>query len=284
MRFMMNFKYLIPVVIILRIASLNLFSQQLPDLSNPGASFISMIDPNLKEENEFNGNFQVSIIVKLHAFCSPADPFCEDSLALFKVIMDVNDYFAKTGITFFHDKLEVLPHTGFSTIRDTQTIEQVHAMFSELNKINVFLVNAIELDSIQGCGLSFFPDKPDKNLIILKKSYFTPVDLARMLGHFLGLLSTHDTRGGIEMVAGDNCTIAGDFLCDTYADGNMLNLVDDQCEYVGSQGDPRGQAFVPSVANIMSEAPSQCRCIFTEGQIRRMKYYYLKYRTYLRQK
>ncbi len=43
--------------------------------------------------------------------------------------------------------------------------------------------------------------------------------IAHEMGHYFGLLHTHETANGTELVNGTNCGTAGDLLCDTPADG-----------------------------------------------------------------
>ena len=102
-----------------------------------------------------------------------------------------------------------------------------------------------------------------------------------MLGHFMGLLSTHETLGGKEYVNEANCASSGDFICDTYAYPDLYNMVIDSCKYIGTTRDDNGKYYVPSVANIMSNSLKNCKCILTPLQYRRIYYYFHKYRQYL---
>jgi hypothetical protein len=120
------------------------------------------------------------------------------------------------------------------------------------------------------------------NYIFLNKKFFSGNYLSCMIGHFFGLLSTHEKTGGIEFVDESNCSTKGDLICDTYADPDLLNMVDKKCLYFGVFRDPKSIYFIPSVANIMSNSPGKCRCLFTKQQYRRMYFYYKKYRQYLR--
>jgi hypothetical protein len=130
-------------------------------------------------------------------------------------------------------------------------------------------------------GFTYFPDIADSNFIYLDKNYANGNSLTTMLGHFMGLLSTHETAGGRELANENNCATSGDFICDTYADPDLFNEVIDSCQYIGTMRDDNGQYYVPSVANIMSNSPDHCKCILTPLQYRRVYYYYHKYRQYL---
>ena len=249
------------------------FGQQLPDLSN-SSGYISLLQSNLQEEKNFSRQVFGEIGID---FYQVADPYVNEYEMM---ITEVNGFFEETGLSFYIGEIKNLPHSGYSSIKDTMTIYQVEALFSKENRISVFLIDSFMLDSIPGCGYSFFPDKPDHNSIFIIKNYFNAAELTRMLGHFFGLLNTHDSRGGLEMVSGQNCSSSGDFICDTPADGNILGQVV-KCEYVGTKMSISGEFYIPSVANHMSEGPAHCRCIFTTEQQRRIKYYYSNYREYL---
>jgi hypothetical protein len=88
----------------------------------------------------------------------------------------------------------------------------------------------------------------------------------------------HETTGGSELASEKNCASSGDYICDTYADPNLFYQVADSCRYIGTMRDESGKYFVPSVANIMSDSPAECRCVLTPLQYRRIYYYFHKYR------
>lgn len=107
---------------------------------------------------------------------------------------------------------------------------------------------------------------------------------AHELGHVLGLMHTHDTVFGAELVDGSNCAMAGDLICDTPADPNlylpdMMNYA--SCTYIGTALDANGDAYQPSTTNIMSYAP----CVlstFAPGQAQVMQYVLDNVKTNLR--
>jgi hypothetical protein len=110
------------------------------------------------------------------------------------------------------------------------------------------------------------------------------------LGHYFGLLHTHETANGAENVTrnnGDgcwNCQTAGDLLCDTPADPDLSETANDypSCAYTGTGTDAcNGDSYVPMIDNIMSYADKYCRDVFTSEQIERMAYYRDEDRDYL---
>lgn len=103
------------------------------------------------------------------------------------------------------------------------------------------------------------------------------------LGHVLGLLHTHDSTYGNELVDGSNCSESGDLICDTPADpgigGSAVDL--QTCTYIGTAQDANGELYTPQVKNIMSY--SRCpRTLFTPGQINVMHYVLSDVKSYLK--
>lgn len=99
------------------------------------------------------------------------------------------------------------------------------------------------------------------------------------LGHFFGLYHTHGTQnlgcGTDELVDGSNCTMSGDFVCDTPADPNLYYADVDgpTCDYMGTTCDAtdvNGELYAPSIENVMSYSPFFCREGFSQGQLNRM--------------
>jgi len=139
------------------------------------------------------------------------------------------------------------------------------------NTINLFLVDGIK--SPNGglfCGLSKFPFQadPDERYILLDKDCaITGITLIHELGHYFGLLHTHEDRFGRELVNGYNCHAAGDLICDTPADPNLgLTNAIYNCEYIGRRVDINGDIYRPSVQNFMSYAPPYCQQEFSRDQ------------------
>lgn len=200
---------------------------------------------------------------------------------IYNYLIPVNGYFNRIGLQFVIDTIDYIGDYNYSYITYNHNRKELITKYAVNNRINLFLVDSIKMGSALSYGFTYFPIVTDSNYIFLNKSYFSGNSLSTMLGHFFGLLSTHETLGGREDVSELNCSKSGDFICDTYADPNLLNLVVDNCKYIGQQRDNAGSYYVPSVANIMSNTDNACKCVFTILQYRRMYYYYKKYRQYL---
>lgn len=139
------------------------------------------------------------------------------------------------------------------------------------NTLNIYLVDGITApNGNRLCGLSKFPfqSAPDERYVLLAKDCaLTGVTLIHELGHFFGLLHTHENQFGYELVNGNNCHNAGDLICDTPADPNLIipNSVFN-CGYIGNRVDYNGDRYQPSVKNFMSNAPFECQQTFSREQ------------------
>ena len=194
----------------------------------------------------------------------------------------LNSFFEPIGLEFIQGNITNVPEYEYSIITHPDSTEELEIKYAVEDKINLFLVDSINLQGINCYGYTFFPTEPERNFIFLRKDHILDNYLVTLMGTFFGLLFTHETLGGSEYVSGTNCATAGDYICETHADPLLLGLVDENCLYQGSLIDPEGNFYVPSVANIMSESPDSCKCIFTNEQYRRMKYYLFNLRDYLR--
>ncbi|MEO8066553.1 MAG: hypothetical protein ABI599_02555 [Flavobacteriales bacterium] len=111
------------------------------------------------------------------------------------------------------------------------------------------------------------------DLVFLRGTGNVPV-IAHEVGHALGLMHTHDTVFGAELVDGSNCTTAGDLICDTPAEPDLSQpgLVDPwTCTYIGTITDGNGDPYTPMPTNVMSY--SACfGDTLTPGQGQLMRY------------
>jgi len=261
-------------------------SGQLPDMVTPTQSFIDTIKLHYAEENSFsidpyllnpvvNVPVRVNIIMNIKGSAGVTVQDIRYSLDV------ANNFFKNAGIKFFIDTLQYIKDYNYAYIKYNHLKKELLTKYAVARRINLFLADSIKLGSDRSYGFTYFPDMPDSNVIYLDKAYARGNYLTTMLGHFMGLLSTHETAGGRELASEKNCSSSGDFICDTYADPDLFNEVVDTCKYIGTARDDNAKYFVPSVANIMSDSPDKCKCIMTPQQYRRIYYYYHRYRQYL---
>lgn len=210
-----------------------------------------------------NGNELDSVGVTFHVVVSGANPTEISTEALIGEINSANRYFTQAGIKFFNcgSPRYIEGRESYNTAQGDNLNRQNYVP----NTINVYYVDDVTTNNGESlCGYARFPwsGQPSNRYIVMSKlggCLINGSTLAHEIGHFYGLLHTHETFGGLEYVNGSNCETAGDGLCDTPADPNLGNgYVDNNCNYNGTIVDPLGDPYRPSVANVMSYAPSQC--------------------------
>lgn len=262
---------------------------QLPDGVTVTQSFLDTIRVNLKAEDSFSFDIKsiqsyARIPIRAHIIMNiNGTPGVTTDKIINSVIL-ANSYFRNAGLEFFIDSIDYVADYNYSYIKYNNLRKELLVKHNAGGRINLFLADSVEMGPSFSYGFTYFPDVPDSNTIYIVKRYLTGNSLSTMLGHFMGLLSTHETAGGRELSSEKNCRESGDYICDTYADPDLSNQVVDSCKYIGTMRDDNGNYFVPSVANLMSGSPDECKCIFTPQQYRRINFYFKKYRYYLSKK
>jgi hypothetical protein len=190
-------------------------------------------------------------------------------------IMDsLNARFASTNLQFFQcqDPVDVFENkfydfdrTRFSDSLNSRNIPDV---------LNIYFINKVLNDDEFLCGYARFPWVEDEYIVVANSCAINGSTVAHEVGHFLGLLHTHETIRGIELADGSNCQFRGDEICDTPADPRLgTRNVDINCNYTGNERDINNDPYDPDPTNIMSYSRKACRTSFTEEQTVRMNYY-----------
>jgi hypothetical protein len=255
---------------------------QLPDGVHATSSFVQMLLENYTSEQSLVLNpgqpdsvarvpVHVHVIKNIIGSTSISRSTIQNGLSM------ANSHFREIGIQFVVDSFETISDYNYGYITSNQNRSELLARHALPFGINLFLADSLSISGNKCYGYTWFPDMPDSNYIFMDKQFFTGNALSTQLGHFMGLLSTHDTLGGIERVNEANCEVSGDYCCDTYADPGLFGKVE-KCIYTGDARDPEGYYYVPTVANIMSDTSDECKCLFTPMQYRRMYYYFKEYR------
>jgi hypothetical protein len=260
---------------------------QLPDGTRSTEEWIEKIRKNWEEEEktEFNESdvrysANLSVIAYVIRDINGSDNCTEEAVK--EAIERVNGFFDPLHVMFSLQPIVYVNDYTFASVSDTGNWNELVTLNSAEKTVNLYLVESARADTTLCYGFTFFPDDTIRNYIFLDKKYLMGNYLVTLMGHFFGLLSTHDTLGGYENANEINCAESGDFICDTWADPNLFGWVDSLCTYSGDMLDPLGDDYVPSVANLMSESYDACKCIFTSQQYRRMLFCLKKYRYYLR--
>lgn len=132
--------------------------------------------------------------------------------------------------------------------------------------LNLYFPNTAKSGNTLVCGYSRYP--PSVDLAVIAASCAkNGSTLPHEIGHYFGLMHTHETFAGAELVDGSNCSFAGDQICDTPADPMLdYSTVNVSCMYTGTATDGNGMPYAPDVTNIMSYSRKECRFYFSPMQ------------------
>ena len=156
------------------------------------------------------------------------------------------------------------------------------------NTINVYFAERVQSNNGGSiCGYSAFPwakRSINRYIMVARPCLDNGITLAHEFGHFYGLYHTHETYFGEEYVDGSNCVSAGDMICDTSADPNLIfAYITEECAYRGGNTDSQGKGYNPPVSNIMSYAPPRCKWEFSALQVALIRSIHEKENAYLYQ-
>ncbi|HEY4618185.1 MAG TPA: zinc-dependent metalloprotease [Flavobacterium sp.] len=178
------------------------------------------------------------------------------------IVDNLNYSFSPYNITFNKAGHDYIDNSYLNNIEYPQQQFDLILINNVPNAINFYIVdNALFNGWAEILG---------RNLILKASAAITNVS-SHEIGHFLNLRHTHETQFGIETA--DNCSYAGDLICDTSPDSGLRNLnnsinpywVDSNCNYTKNDG------YNPDTENIMSYTRPSCLNHFTNQQGIRMR-------------
>ncbi len=192
-------------------------------------------------------------------------------------MQDLNRMWQPVGIQFFIygaiDYINNDTHFNVPNMNANQdALRQVNAV---ANTINVYFTNLMGLNGKS----SFTADAVQGVLVDIDSAGVAtnPSTFAHEIGHYFDLYHTHETwpdnmgnPTAVECPSGNNCSTAGDQLCDTPADPGLSGLVNEACTYIGSATTPRScdnTPYNPLTRNLMSYSRATCRSEFTPNQL-----------------
>ena len=203
----------------------------------------------------------------------------------------LNDAWAGSGLTFcYRGDVDLITDLTYLSVDNIVEADQLRDINPVGGAINVYIVDNIFIDGFQLAGLSSFTFSPVQGIILDRD--FTPhagqfSTWPHEVGHYLDLFHTHEQFiAGCENPNGSNCAIAGDLICDTPADPNLLSpgvtvSGNPGCAFITGPGYfpcVLGQVYTPPTRNYMSFAPQDCRVEFTQGQFERARSTFLNLR------
>ncbi|MEL6674663.1 MAG: zinc-dependent metalloprotease [Bacteroidota bacterium] len=148
--------------------------------------------------------------------------------------------------------------------------------YNEPGRINLYFTPFPTVNGTAIGGFAFLPGGPYELVVVRSQQVDDGSTLSHEFGHYFGLYHTHGkTNFGTtdELVDGSNCGTAGDDLCDTPADPNLLGRLGFDCIYSDTLRDNNGDLFRPDPSNLMSYADPWCTDTFSQAQYTRMRFF-----------
>ena len=170
-------------------------------------------------------------------------------------------------IDFVHNQTDYIDNDTYENLTQAEwfALSNINTVS---NKLNVYFVPG-------AAGFNGIAFLNSNKCAVTNAAAINGSTLAHEVGHNLYLYHTHGT-GIEELVDGSNCTVAGDFLCDTpaepYNSGSGINgyVFTNTCVYFGTFRDANNQLYTPDTNNFMGLAPANCREDYSSLQIQKM--------------
>jgi len=163
----------------------------------------------------------------------------------------------------------------YLNINTQAEIDALRMVNPQPNMLNIWFTQNLADEYGGLCGQSSFTFSASQGIVMANSCITGDSVMSHEIGHYWDLFHTHETAFGAECVSENNCTTAGDLLCDTPADPcllgpNNIYRVNAQCQYTGGPLDPcAGAAYTPDTHNTMAYTYFPCMNHFTPQQISR---------------
>ena len=214
----------------------------------------------------------------IHMVCDDEGIGGQSSEQLEAVMQNLNQMWQPVGIQFFvYGEVDFSIHDrNFFIMPDDYAKQDALLQINVVpNTINVYFTN------LQGAhtGQARFTTHKAQGILLdyltmsgFGGTFYGLEVFAHEMGHYFDLYHTHETAFGVECPSGNNCSTAGDRLCDTPADPKLdpSRLVDNNCLYINLAATPApcdNTPYQPSTRNLMSYTPGHCSNEFTPNQI-----------------
>jgi hypothetical protein len=186
--------------------------------------------------------------------------------AISQIEQELNAAYISAGIHFHScGEIEYInsdTYYNFSSSQETA----LSATYNNPNAINIYYFNSVMSGSSSACGYTYLPTTNRNFIAIANSCAINGSTVIHEVGHFFGLLHTHDTRYGMEDPNESNCDSAGDLCCDTPADPGLSDTnVNVNCVYTGTSTYD-GRPYNPDTHNYMSYSRKSCRDRFSNEQ------------------
>lgn len=217
----------------------------------------------------------VSIPLTIHLISRTNQTGVISEQELNRAVEELNEQFAVANVQFFICSTHLIANDDYYDFNKGLETE-VTRRYNISGTLNLYFVNNIIGPGGLICGYAYLPSTDKHHMFLTNDCVTQGTTHLHEMGHYLGLYHTHgkfNYQLTDELVNGDNCSTAGDEICDTPADPNVANWIDADCDYAAELRDANGDLFAPDPHNMMSYGHGHCRDYFTAGQYQRISYF-----------
>lgn len=263
------------------------YSCGMPQLNKEQSDAMALSFSQFQKTNKnarLQGIQAVSLPIKIHVVLQD-NGYGDISSSLNNVFSQLNFWFANMGVSFYQQgNINYIFNSNYYSMNNSDEAS-ILDNYAANNAINIFFVGSFPNRGANVTGYAKFPigdccpsnqsysNKSSNAMFIstnFPMTYQAEKTIPHEMGHYFGLLHTHETALGYERVNGSNCSSAGDQICDTPADPNTSTTwTKIFCTTVFNSRDANGDRYRPQLDNIMSYYDG-CGGRITSGQYNRM--------------
>lgn len=184
----------------------------------------------------------------------------------------LNQFYRNTNIAFRFNGYRNYFQNQYASIDSDNEFFELADVNPNRDNLQIYLVDNMSFFGLE--GITGRAEDITGRYLSIVKGYEETYILAHEIGHCFNLYHTFHGMSPCENIEnsfeedidGSNCTIAGDYVCDTPADPCMTdNDVSESCAYLPNN------AYNPDTRNIMSYTSIDCGQRLTLGQTTRMR-------------
>lgn len=238
----------------------------------------SSLETTVKANASPMGNCSYSVRVYFHIVRRSNGTGGQSSSIINTILNNLSTAFSPQGISFQSLGYDQINNDSFFNMnqKDDQNYYNLIATNVASNAVNLYLLDdnggfnggrsSIGAGKALAIGGGYLPPDAPRQLVV------PTLVAAHEMGHCLGLYHTFENMFCYELANGSNCSICGDFVCDTPAEyTGYANAENSNCAYTASYTDPNGNPEIPILSNLMNYARPSCLVRFTNGQGARMR-------------